>query len=324
MKPKVLCLSIWYPLSMSRYFEKAFRYRDDVDFKTCGVFTGPWIPWGGTGMNLPMKYAIPPDIPLPFSVNIGRVNYEIVKAQLGDWIPDIVLTIDAGICWKYKPTDGIVVHVATDPHVLDYDYQRTISDKFFNMQAVYSKKGDVYLPYAYSRHDFYPEDEIVTPYSTREHRDPLPIGGVYPKDVDAVLIGMPYEQRVQWVNELRKRNVNVIFENGPILDEARALYNRGTIGLNWSSLDDLNCRAFELPAMKLYPVMNWVTDMNKKEFGFIEHCGIFHGLQDAIEQVMWALENPEKAKVRAELAYQDVVPHTYDRRVQQILTECGF
>lgn len=310
MKPKVLCLSIWYPLSMSRYFEKAFRYRDDVDFKTCGVFTGPWIPWGGTGMNLPMKYAIPPDISLPFSVNIGRVNYEIVKAQLGDWVPDIVLTIDAGICWKYKPTDGIVVHVATDPHVLDYDYQRIISDKFFNMQAVYSKKGDVYLPYAYSRHDFYPAD--------------LPEGVNDPSRVDAVLIGMPYEQRIQWVNELRKRNVNVIFENGPILDEARALYNRGTIGLNWSSLDDLNCRAFELPAMKLYPVMNWVTDMSRKEFSFIEHCGTFHNMPEAIERVMWAIDNPEKARTQAELAYQAVVSHTYDRRVQQILTECGF
>src|SRR5689334_19808331 len=98
-KIKVLCLSLWYPLSMSRYFEKAFLHRDDVDFKSVGVYTGSFIPWMG-GMNLPEKYSKPCDIPLPFSPSIGQVNYELVKAQLPkDWIPDINLTIDAGISW---------------------------------------------------------------------------------------------------------------------------------------------------------------------------------------------------------------------------------
>jgi hypothetical protein len=310
-KIKILCLSLWFPLTMSRYFEKALLHRDDVDLKTCGIFTGQWIPWMG-GMNLPYKYAIPPDISLPFSPSVGEVNYDMVKAQLGDWNPDIVLNIDAGLHWKYKPSDGLVVHVATDPHALNYDYQRTISDKFFNMQAVYSQKGDIYLPYAYSKYDFYPETEVD-------------LDGVvyhYP-ETDAVLIGMPYEQRVQWVNELRKRGVSVIFENGPVFDEARALYNRGRIGLNWSSLDDLNCRAFELPAMKLCPIMNHVTDMDIF-FGNGVHYLSFTNLNEAIEQVVWAKENPEGAKDFAERAYQNVLPHTYDERVTQILKDCGF
>lgn len=308
-KIKILCLSLWYPLTMSRYFEKALRHRDDVDLKTTGVYTGAWIPWLG-GMELPNKYAKSPDIPLPFAPNVGEVNYEIVKAQLGDWNPDIVMTIDAGIHWKYKPTDGLVVHVATDPHALDYDYQRTISDKFFNMQAVYSKAGDIYLPYAYSKYDFYPEQ------MTDE------TGIEQPKDVDTVLIGMPYEQRVQWVNELRKRGVSVIFENGPVFDEARTLYNRGRIGLNWSSLDDLNCRAFEIPALKLFPVLNYVTDMEK--FDIWREISSFRDLNVAIERVMWAIENPDDAKLDAEMAYERVLPHTYDARVEQILRDCGF
>ena len=159
-KIKILCLSIWYPLSMSRYFEKALRHRDDVDLKTVGVYTGSWIPWMG-GMELPEKYAIPPDLALPFNNNIGQVNYDMVKAMLPpDWIPDIILNIDAGICWKYKPSEGMVVHVATDPHALNYDHQRSISDKFFNMQKVYSQKGDIWLPYAYSKYDCFPEEEL--------------------------------------------------------------------------------------------------------------------------------------------------------------------
>lgn len=303
-KVKVLCLSIWYPLSMSRYFEKALRHHPDLDVKTTGPFTGSWIPWMG-GMSLPPKYAIPPDLPLPFAPNVGSVNYELASAQLSvqGWKPDLVLTVDAGIHWKYRPTDGIVAHVATDPHVLNYDYQRTISDRFFNMQKCYSQKGDIYLPYAYSQYDHYPVDTVS-------------------KDTDAVLIGMPYGSRVDWVKALRDRGVTVIFENGPIFDEARELYARGRIGLNWSSMNDLNARAFELSAMCLYSVINCVPDMH--EFRFIDHCHTFMDIHDAVEAVVWAKEHPDDAKFAAEMAYQDVQGETYDVRVASILKECGL
>lgn len=305
-KIKVLCLSLWYPLSMSRYFEKAFRHREDVDFLACGVYTGSWIPWLG-GMNVDEKYAIPPDIVLPFRNDIGRVNYDLVRAMLPQgWEPDIVLTIDAGISWKERPSQGMVVHVATDPHALNYDHQRTISDKFFNMQKVYSQAKDIYLPYAYSQYDCYPED------CTSED-----------SPVDACLIGMPYENRVRWVEELRKRGVSVIFENGPIFDEARHLYNRSKIGLNWSSLDDLNCRAFELPAMKLCPVMNEVSDMGLFLTPGQDYLP-FRDLQGAIDQVLWAKNNPEQARKIAESAYKVIKPETYDARVERILSECGY
>ena len=320
-KIKILCLSLWFPLTMSRYFEKAFRHREDLDFKTCGVYTGAWIPWN-FGMELPTKYAIPPDFPLPFRPDVGQINYEIVKAQLGDWIPDIVLTIDAGICWKYKPSDGLVVHIATDPHVLNYDYQRTISDKFFSMQASYMKSNDEYLPYAYSKYDFYPE-EFPVRYTAGGQ---LESGWAKPlKDLDAALIGLQYTHvpRVQCIEELKKRGLNVFTENGPVFDEARAIYNRARIGLNWSTLDDLNCRAFELPAMKLAPVMNLVSDIGKF-FVQGEHYLGFRELPEAIENVMWLKEHPLELNQLAERAYQNVLPHTFDARVEQILRTCGF
>lgn len=305
-KIKILLVYIVYPLAMATYFKKALEHRDDVDLKVAGPYTGSWIPWGG-GMNVLPKYAISPDVPLDYGPSIGEINYETIKARLGDWIPDIIINIDAGLHFRNKPTDGMVVTVGTDPHVLNdwYDAPRKYSDKFFNMQKVYSKVGDSYLPYAYSKYDFYPED-IPNPDDA----------------VDAVLIGMPYATRVQWKQELEKRGVKIILENGPIFDEARALYNRGKIGLNWSSLDDLNCRVFEIPAMKLYPVVNNVTDLWEHEC--LHHHHIFNNMNEAVEAVMWAKDNPDKARDNAEIAYDLIQGQTYDARVGQILKECGF
>lgn len=303
-KIRVLLTYLVYPLAMGTYFRKALEHNDRVDLRVAGTYTGSWIPWMG-GMSLPQKYAIPPDYPLPITLQTNEYPYEALKVMMRDWVPDIVIQVDAGFHAKHKPTDGMVVTVGTDPHVLNdwYDAPRKYSDRFFNMQKVYSKRGDIYLPYAYSKYDCYPSENPV-------------------KDLDAALVGMPYQQRVDWVNELRRKGVNVYMENGPVFEEAREIYNRAKIGLNWSSLDDLNCRAFELPAMKLYPIMNWVSDMG--EFEFTKECGIFRDLPTAVEEVMWAMEHPEEAKAQAELAYQKVLPHTYDARVEQILADCGF
>lgn len=301
-KIKVLLLYIVYPLAMGTYFRRALERRTDVDLKVAGVYTGSWIPWMG-GMTLPEKYAKSIDLPLPFSPNIGEINYDLVKAQLGDWKPDIIINVDAGLHWKYKPTDGMVVTVGTDPHVLNdfYDTPRKYSDLFFNMQNVYSKGADFYLPYAYDPTVHYVDDRIT-------------------KDTDAVLGGMPYESRVQWVAALRAKGVSVLFENGPVFDEYREMNNRARIGLNWSSLDDLNARAYELAAMKLAPVMNVVTDLERSGI----ECATFTTLPEAVEAVMYLKEN-DKARIElAELAYRSVQGETYDKRVNTILQMAGF
>jgi hypothetical protein len=315
-KIKVLCLSLWYPLSMSRYFEDALRHNPNVDLKTTGVFTGDWIPWLG-GVNLKAKYAKPVDIPLPFRPDVGRVNYDFVKAQLPQgWIPDIVLCIDAGITWEHRPSDGYVAHVGTDPHVLSgwYEHSRQMSDKFFGMQLCYKEPTDIYLPYAYSPRVHYP-----TPRG-------IGLDGIADevlKDTDAVLIGMPYENRIKWVDELRKHDVSVIFENSPVFDEYRELANRARIGLNWSSLNDLNARFFETPAFGLAPVMNRVPDAHL----FLDEGKdyvAFSDLNEAVEGVLYLKNNPDKAKEMATNAYNHIQGQTYDARVEQILRECGF
>jgi hypothetical protein len=313
-KIKVLLLYIVYPLAMGTYFKRALERRTDVDLKVTGVYTGAWIPWKG-GMTLLPKYAIPPDIPLPFNPNIQEINYDLVKTQLGDWKPDIIINVDAGLHWKYKPVDGVVVTVGTDPHVLNdfYDTPRRYSDFFFNMQKVYSRKGDTHLPYAYDSTVHYPTPDVLASSTD-------PKGYVSLKDTDCVLGGMPYENRVQWINELRKRGCSVLFENGPIMDEYRVMNNRARIGLNWSSLDDLNARAFELAAMKLAPVMNVVTDL---EASGIE-CATFTTLNEAVEAVMYLKEHDNARIELANDAYRSVQGQTYDARIETILKFAGF
>lgn len=312
-KIKVLFLSIYYPLFMGKYFDRAFRRNPDVDFISCGPFTGDWIPWLG-GIRLPAKYANPPDIPLPFPPNIGLVSYDFVKAQLPkDWTPDLVISCDAGINWTSKPQDGYVATIGTDPHALDYSHARGVSDKFFNMQLTYSFRGDVYLPYAYDPTVHYPTYDIL--------RWPPPSSPT--KDTDAALIGMPYENRVKWVDELRKQGVSVIFENSPVFDEYRELANRARIGLNWSSERDTNARFFETPAFGLAPVMNRTPDAHL----FLEEGNdyiAFDNLNEAVEGVLYLKNNPKTAQEMAEDACAKIKPHTYDERARQILKECGF
>lgn len=320
-KIKVLMLYLAYPMAIASYFRKALEHRDDVDLKIAGVYTGNWIPWNG-GMELPSKYARSIDIPLPFREDIGEVNYDIVKAQLGDWVPDVIINVDANLHWKYKPSDGYVVTIATDPHVLNYDVPRKYSDKFFNMQLCYSKDKDVYLPYAYSQYDHFPLDGYHFQGLSTLLDNPFSPNKVE-KDTDACLIGLQYENRVQWVDELRRRGVSVIFENGPAFDEARALYNRARIGLSWSSREDLIARAFELPAMKLAPVMNLVPDVGRFFEQGIHYKG-FTSLSEAVEAVVWLKEHPRECSELAERAYQNVQGQHYDARVDFLLKECGF
>lgn len=310
-KPKVLLCGLFYPLAILRYFEKAFVGNQSLDVRTCGTYTGAQIPWMG-GMTLPAKYAKSPTYPIFGSTN-RFFSWNLIAGSLGDWKPDLVVTVDAGWNWIDRPKADIVVTVGTDPHVLDYSHARAISDKFFNMQKVYMQEGDIYLPYAFSQYDHYKD------YSYED------------KLIDACLVGMPYDNRVKFVSALRQKGVSVVFENGPIFDEYRQLNNRAVIGLNWSSMDDMVARVFEIMAMGLCPVINRVTDL-KEFFTEGEHYLGFSSLEEGVEKVLWAKNNPEEARRIAENAHilmwkyskWKLPQHSYSERVEQILVEVGL
>lgn len=313
-KVKVLLNSIWYPMAIARYWERAFRSREDVELMTVGSFTGNWIPWKG-GMTVPQRYAISPDIPLPQHYGEPTVNYNYVRAQLGDWKPDLVVTVDAGRSWDAKPSDGFVAHIATDAHCLDYTRQRRESDKFFNMHERYAESGDHILPYAYDHTVHYREDGVQ-------------------KEYDVVMVGVEYEHRIKLAQKLRAEGINLYFSNGEIFDEYRQIHQKAHIGLNWSSLDDLNARAFELPAMGNIPVMNTVKDMELPrhkyfDFSYLFPVDNYHTdksifVDGAVERVKMVMSNLDDAKARLETMRKLIENETYANRVSELLSVCGF
>lgn len=303
---KVLMLSQWYPLTMSRYFERAFLRREDIELKTIGPYTGANIPWKG-GMTLPVKYAKSPTM-CTFP-NQPVLSWSHAKYMLGDWVPDLVLSVDAGIRFDVRPDiPAVVAHVATDPHVLNYDVARGYSDYFFNMQHAYMSPGDIYLPYAFDPSVHF-QQEIT-------------------KEYDCALIGMPYPVRIGLVNQLQSNGISVNFQNGPVFDEYREENCKAEIGLNWSSRNDMTARVFEIMAMGLFPVINKVTDLDKFFVDGVDYFG-FSDLQDAISKISLA----KATKPNQMSAYNKVWEinpasnypnHSYDNRVYQILKECGL
>jgi hypothetical protein len=308
-KLKVLMLSKWWPFTIGHYFLRALQRRDDIDLKTTGQFSGSYIPWRN-GMYVPEKYVYTPDFPLPLPMEVQEVDYDLVKMYLGDWKPDLLINTSSTCYWKNKPTDGYSVAIAIDPHVLDYDHARNVSDKFFNMQKVYSKEGDIYLPYAY--------DPVV-------HYEDLNQVKIY----DVAMVGLEYPHRLKLAEELGKRGLRVYIRVGDIFDDYRKVNSQSHIVLNWSTLDDLNARAFEAPMMGI-PVMNMVTDMQYFEaFSRVLLFPCVNNVQDkshfvstAVEQVMWAMNNLDKAKENNYLTRGALRGETYDNRIQLILDEC--
>jgi hypothetical protein len=300
-KIKIVFAYLAYPMSMAGWFRRALERRSDVELWTTGPYTGSWIPWN-FGMNLPEKYVRPVDFALPMSATTPP--WSIIEKQL-PWKPDLVLQVDAGFHFADKP-NCLTATVATDPHVLNYYLPRSYSDKFFGMQKCYAKEGDIYLPYAHDPTMIYPDPLVV-------------------EDTDCCLIGLHYDNRNEWIRQLRERGHSVIYELGPIFDEYRQLNCRASIGLNWSSLNDVCARVFEIMGMGRTPVINRVPDLEFLGFKENEHYLGFSTMQEAVDKVEWALSNPGQAHLIANSAHAKVVNEdTWDIRVEQILKESGL
>jgi hypothetical protein len=293
-KKTVILTGIYYPLAILRYFEAALRRRNDINLITVGPYTGNMIPWNNW-MALPQKYAIPPTITLP--IGNPHVPVSFVESQLAEK-PDLWLQIDAGFYLEGKPQHGKNVIVATDPHVLNYDRQRTFADTFYCMQDFYKKPGDEYLPYAYDPIWHAPEDQ-----------DRL---------FDVCLLGLHYPQRTVLVDQLRLNGLKVYYDLGPCFNEARAIYNQAPVGINWSSKRDLTARVFELLGMRRLAVVNEVPDLPRFFRDGVDLV-TFKGLHDAQEKILHYLANEDQLAAIAGQGHKTVQGHTWDARIEQIL-----
>jgi hypothetical protein len=293
---RIVFTGMFYPVFMGAYFLAALKRRRDVELFTVGPYTGDQIPWGG-GMYC--KHMYKPDVELPTSFLNSRPPIGLVEHRL-PWKPDLWIQADAGFSFSGKPKDGKNFIIATDPHVLNYDPARADADKFFCMQKCYAKPGDEYLPYAYD-----PVWHSRMAVAEKKH--------------DACLLGLHYPQRDRLVNGLRMAGKVVVYDLGPSYDDARLLYNQSRIGLNWSSLQDLNARAFELPAYGIPAVMNQVPDIGEFFEPDVDFAQ-FTTLQEAVEKSVYLLDHPEAAHAMAESGHKKVRKHTYDARIDQVLS----
>lgn len=313
-KIKILLLYKAFPLTMASYFRRSLERRNDVELVTCGEFYGQYIPWNG-GMQIPMKYPNQVDIPLPRGMD--TVSWAMIENQL-NWKPDLVLNVDAGFHLSSKPPSPYAV-VATDPHVLSdwYKKVRHMTDYFFNMQPSYLQAGDILLPYAYDPTVHYP-----MPHEKPEF---FGLNNTYTLlEYDCCIVGLHYPQRDEWVSRLRALGVNVNYRIGDIFDEYREENNKAWIGLNWSSLQDVTARVFEIMAMGLVPVLNRLPALDFLGFEEGKHYLGFSNMDEAVSKVMWAKSNKDEAMEIAKAANYFVVGNgmTWDTRVNQILETC--
>jgi glycosyltransferase involved in cell wall biosynthesis len=300
-KPTIVLSQVFYPMSIGRYFEAALKRRDDINLITVGPYTGNMIPWNHW-MGLPNKYAVPPDIVIPWNYRTQpppKLPITFIENQLSV-TPDLWIQIDAGFNFEGRPTSGKNVIVATDPHVLNYDQQRTYADRFYCMQACYSKPGDIYLPYAYDPIWHAPQEEK--------------------RLFDVCLLGLHYPNRNALVNRLRGEKVKVYYDLGPVYDEARQIYNQAPIGINWSSKDDLVARVFELLGMGRLAVVNRVPDLHLF-FEDGKDLIVFDTLEEATDKILYYLAHEDELQTIADSGRRRVRPHTWDARIDQILND---
>jgi hypothetical protein len=293
-KLNVILTGHYYPMAILRYYEAALQRRDDVNLVTAGPYYGNMIPWNNW-MALPQKYATPPTITLPQGMTTAPVSF--IESQL-NVKPDLWLQIDAGFHLEGRPQNGKNVVVATDPHVLNYDTQRGIADTFYCMQDCYKKEGDIYLPYAFDPVFHAPQEEE--------------------RLFDVCLLGLHYPNRNLLVDRLRQNGVKVYYDLGPCFDEARKIYNQAPIGLNWSSKDDLVARVFELLGMRRLAVVNHVPDLPKFFKNGVDLI-VFRSADEAVEKILYYLDNEDKGEAIAAQGHETVKPHTWDARIDQIL-----
>lgn len=292
-----------YPFAIASYFRHALEKRPDVELFTVGAYTGDYIPWAG-GMRLPMKYIKPVDLPLPPSIN--KPSWNLIKHKL-PWHPDVIICCDAG--WHFSDgPDCMYAVIGTDPHVLGkwYEEVRPHTDYFFNMQKYYLQGDDIHLPYACSPDHHYAMSDVQ-------------------KEYDASLIGLHYEQRDRLVEALRSRGHKVLYDLGLVYDEYREWNNKATIGLNWSSLMDINARTLEIMAMKQIPVINRLPHLDELGFHENQHYLGFDDVKEGVEKAEWALANLDFANQIAVNAHNLVHEnHTYEHRVEFILKQVGL
>lgn len=307
----VVISGIYYPVTAAlEYIVRAFKHREDCNVFTVGPYTGLNIPWtkqGTLGVVMPDAYDFKPDLALPKSGDLQNAPINYIENQIPHRV-DLWVDVNAGFFLSGVPKSGVRTTFLTDPHVLRswYDSIKPNYQFVFNPQRQYSTPGEYYLPYAADRDWHSPIDGLEKIY-------------------DVSLIGNTYAQRIELMGRLKAQGKRTFFELGPAKEDARKIYSQSIIGINWSSMQDLTARVFEISALGVVPIINRVPDLTVLFQEGVHYIG-FDNIEQAEAAINNILANPLLAAEISRNARENIINggHFWDNRVATILHVAGL
>lgn len=241
---RILVACVHYSVSSGRFITRALK-RLGHDVMTVGPAPGRMI-WG---IEVEKRWEWMPDL----AVGGEAHSYTAAEAveilwQSRRWRPELIVTADSA--WTLAGDLADCPHVlwGQDNHVRDYQLRRW--DAMFLAHSWGARIGEpnaFWLPPCY-------DGSICRDLE-------LPV-----RDLDVVLVGYPYDSRVEILEGLRAAGLNVLGSIGALMDVYNALYNRGKIALVKSSCGDLGNRFFENMAQGCCVLADRVGDAEKLGF----------------------------------------------------------
>lgn len=288
-------------MTIALYFKRAFQQLG-IEVKSVGHQYIKEMPWGVSGINLPQDI---PDFPLPLFKNVNTP---------ADWLDiaydfDLVINFDAAHWFQGKSHRFKKIIVGTDPHACNYDGQRQDCDIFACMQKCYSKPGDIWLPYAY---------DVVA------HRMESPLRVFGSRSTDVAFVGCQHQSRREDLDAIEKSGLRVVRVTGDILDNYSPHYWMAKVGYATPTMNDLPARFFENMAVGAPPVTREVPDI--KELG--AEPWVHYIPANSRPELVAACQricDDELGWEAILVESQDWVrPHTWQRRVTQLLQAAGY
>ena len=316
---RVLLSYSHYPISVGRFFKLGMSKIPDVEVFDVGPCSWGMLPWQpGTDFSAQQDVPRMELFPEPAQPYLYPANTVLAAAERAGFVPDAIVMVDAGF-HLHGGTPGVpAALIATDPHCLDYAEQAEEVNAFWVMQRVYMDKYDPHLaspqwlPYCY-------EPEL-------HYWDPDAVGGH-----DVTFVGVLYPERLELLARMQEAGLSVVFEQGRLMQEGTAIYNRGHIAWNLSSRDDLPMRFWEGLAYRNLVITNRVSDLkNLAEWGCVEGEHYVAYDRDNCKEMINKLRyycDPTHAEERDAIATAGwvwVQQHTYEARARQVLESLGF
>lgn len=127
--------------------------------------------------------------------------------------------------------------------------------------------------------------------------------------------------RLEFLDQLFRRVPNFRYGSDAFFEQAALPYIRARCGVNYSIMDDLNMRFFEVQSYGTCLVTNrdavgW-ADLGFEEW---EHFVGFRGIDDAVDKIEFLVKNPcirERIARRGHMFVRSA--HTYGHRLEQII-----